>query len=180
MASMALVGCPQCDLLQRAIPLAAGESAHCSRCSATLYRASPPTRGPALALTLAALIAFGIAMAFPIVGIEVKGNVVETTLPGAALALYADGAAPLAALVAATTMIFPLLVLGALALLPAALPLRLLRAAQPWSMAEVFMLGVLVALVKLSHMATVTPGVGALAVGALVFLLAAAQRASAL
>jgi paraquat-inducible protein A len=47
-------------------------------------------------------------------------------------------------------------------------------------MPEVFMLGVLVALAKLAHMATVTPGVGALAVGALIILLAAAQRASAL
>jgi len=180
MANAALVGCPQCDLLQRAIPLAAGESALCGRCGATLYRARPPTRERAQALTLAALIAFGVAMASPIVALEVKGNVVETTLPGAAQALYDDGMAPLAALVVFTTTIFPLLVLAAMALLPAAQPLRLLRAAQPWSMPEVFMLGVLVALAKLAHMATVTPGVGALAVGALIVLLAAAQRASAL
>jgi len=179
MSSAALVGCPQCDLLQRAIPLAAGESALCGRCGATLYRARPASRERALALTLAGLIAFGVAVAFPIVALDVKGNVVRTTLLGAARALYDDGMAPLAALVVATTTVFPLLVLGAIALLPAAAPLRLLRASQPWSMPEVFMLGVLVALAKLAHMAAVTPGVGALAVGALIVLLAAAQRASA-
>jgi len=179
MASAALVGCPQCDLLQRAIPLAAGESALCSRCGATLYRARPASRERALALTLAGLIAFGVAMAFPIVALDVKGNVFKTTLVGAARALYDDGMAPLAALVVATTTVFPLLVLAAIALLPATAPLRLLRAAQPWSMPEVFMLGVLVALAKLARMAAVTPGVGALAIGALIVLLAAAQRASA-
>ena len=180
MASAALVGCRQCDLLQRAIPLAAGTSALCSRCGATLYRARPASRDRALAFTVAALIAFGVAMAFPIVALDVKGNVFETTLVGAARALYDDGMAPLAALVVLTTTIFPALVLAALLLLPASAALRLLRAAQPWCMVEVFMLGVLVALAKLSHMAAVTPGVGALAVGALIVLLAAAQRAAAL
>ncbi len=180
MANAALVGCPQCDLLQRAIPLAAGSSALCGRCGATLYRAQPPSRDRALALTLAGLIVFAIALAFPIVALEMKGNVVQTTLLGAAQALYDDDMAPLAALVVATTTIFPLLVLAAMAMLPAPVPLRLLRVAQQWSMLEVFMLGVLVALAKLAHMAAVTPGVGALAVGALIVLLAAAQRASAL
>ena len=180
MVDAALVGCPQCDLLQRAIPLAAGESALCGRCGATLYRARAPAPGPGRALSVAALIAYGVAMTFPIVTFEVKGSVIQTTLPGAAQALYDAGMAPLAALVIFTTTVFPLLAIAALLLLPAAAALRLLRAVQPWAMVEVFMLGVLVALAKLSQMATVIPGVGALAVGALIVLLAAAQRASAL
>ena len=180
MPSAALVGCPQCDLLQRAIPLAAGESALCGRCGATLYRARAPSPDRARALTVAALIAYGVAMTFPIVAFEVQGSVIETTLPGAARALYDAGMAPLAALVIFTTTIFPLLVIAALLRLPAAKALRLLHAVQPWAMVEVFMLGVLVALAKLALMATVIPGVGALAVGALIVLLAAAQRASTL
>jgi paraquat-inducible protein A len=140
-----------------------------------------------LAFTLAGLIAFAVTIAFPIVGLEVKGNVIQTTLPGAALALYEDHMAPLAALVAATTTLFPLLMLVAMALLllhkhpgtgRASALLRTLRAAQPWSMVEVFVLGVLVALAKLMHMSSVSPGVGAWGLGALVVLLAVAYRAA--
>jgi len=183
----ALLGCPQCDLLQRPIPLATGQSALCSRCGATLYRSHPPTRDRALAFTLAGLVAFGVATAFPIVGLEIGGNVIRATLAGAAQALYQDGMAPLAALVAATTLLFPLALLTAMALIllrrhpggrHASVLLRTLRAARPWSMIEVFVLGVLVALAKLMHMASVAPGVGAWGLGALVVLLAAAHRAA--
>lgn len=185
MERAALLGCPQCDLLQRPISLRPGQSALCSRCGATLYRAPPPGPDRALALTLAGLIAFGVAIAFPIVGLDLKGNRVDTTLFGAAEALYHDNMAPLAALVGATTMLFPFLLLTSMALLlfrkrSAPQLLRTLHAAKHWSMVEVFVLGVLVALAKLAHMAGVIPGVGAWATGALVVLLAAAHRASEL
>jgi paraquat-inducible protein A len=42
-----------------------------------------------------------------------------------------------------------------------------------WSMSEVMMLGVLVALVKIAELATVTPGVGMYALGALIWLIPA-------
>jgi paraquat-inducible protein A len=57
--------------------------------------------------------------------------------------------------------------------LPAAL--RLVLAARPWSMVEVFMLGVLVSVVKLSHLAHITPGIALWSYGALIALFAAAM-----
>jgi len=180
----ALLDCPECDLLQRPVALAAGQSALCSRCGAALYRAPQPHR--ALPFMLAAFSAFAVAIAFPIVGLEVQGNLVQATLLGAARGLYDDGMAPLAALVVATTLVFPLVALTSMALLQhprlrhAPAPLHTLRAAQPWSMLEVFVLGLLVALAKLAHMATVTPDIGAWALGALVVLWAAAYRAAGL
>jgi paraquat-inducible protein A len=42
---------------------------------------------------------------------------------------------------------------------------------QPWSMNEVMMLGILVALIKIAQLATVTPGIGMYAAGVLVLLL---------
>ena len=50
----------------------------------------------------------------------------------------------------------------------------MVQAAGPWSMTEVFMLGVLVSLVKLAHMATIVPGFAMWAFFALIFLLPAA------
>ena len=44
---------------------------------------------------------------------------------------------------------------------------------QPWSMVEVMILGILVALIKIAELALVDPGLGMYAVGALVVLLAA-------
>jgi paraquat-inducible protein A len=44
---------------------------------------------------------------------------------------------------------------------------------QPWSMFEVMLLGILVALIKIAELATVDPGIGLYALGALVVLLPA-------
>ena len=52
---------------------------------------------------------------------------------------------------------------------------RLLNRVQPWSMMEVFMLGILVSVVKLAKMASVVPGVSVYAFAALIFALAAAM-----
>jgi len=84
-----------------------------------------------------------------------------------------------ATLVFATTLLFPLVdLLSMLALLllvrrgRPALLWRFVLALRPWSMIEVFMLGLLVALVKLSHMAHVLPGVALWAFAVLTVLLA--------
>jgi paraquat-inducible protein A len=52
--------------------------------------------------------------------------------------------------------------------------MRCLHALQPWQMMEVFMLGILVAMVKLSSLATMVAGVAVFAFGALIVVLAAA------
>jgi paraquat-inducible protein A len=94
----------------------------------------------------------------------------------------------LGALVFVTTIMAPLIQLVALMalLVPlrlgreprgAAIWFRLMRAVQPWGMAEVLLLGVLVALVKLAHMAEVIPGIALWSLAALVMLLAACVAA---
>ncbi|MDE2160689.1 MAG: paraquat-inducible protein A, partial [Burkholderiales bacterium] len=123
-----------------------------------------------------------IAHLNPVFGIEVQGQVRSTSLWGAAVILYRDGAGFLSALVLATTLLFPALQLLAIcdALLarragrsaPAPL-LRLLQAVEPWVMVEVFMLGVFIAIVKLSSLAGVLPGAGLVAFAAAMLLMAA-------
>jgi paraquat-inducible protein A len=54
---------------------------------------------------------------------------------------------------------------------------RLLQLARPWGMTEVLILGMLVALVKLAHIASVVPGTALWSFGALMLLLAAASAA---
>jgi paraquat-inducible protein A len=183
-----LIACHECDLLQHETALAKGATARCRRCGATLYRSPPASVDRALALTLAAIVMFAVANAFPIVGLSVNGTLVETTLFGAARVLYDDGVWPLAGLVFVTTLLMPLLDMAAVTyvLLPLRaghIPrrpdfvLRVLRRVTPWGMIEVLILGMLVALVKLAAIATVVPGIAMLAFGAVMLLLASAAVA---
>lgn len=184
----ALVTCHDCDLLQREIALGPRAIARCRRCGAELYRDHPDGLERSLAFTLAAMVFFILANVFPMVGLQVKGEVVQTTLLGGVRRLYDQGMAPVAALVFVTTIAAPLAELAGLAYV--LLPLkfrrtpfmrghvfRALRLAQPWSMVEVCMLGVLVALVKLSRIASIVPGIALWSFGALMLLVAAATAA---
>lgn len=184
-ADTALIACHDCDLLLREKPLPPGSTARCSRCGAELYRNRTDSLNRTLAYTLGALMLFGITNAFPIVGLQVGGEVVQTTLFGAVRSLYEQDMRLVAAVVFVTTLATPAIELGALVylLLPlkfnhvpddAARVFRALHRAIEWSMVEVFMLGVLVALVKLAHIAAVVPGIALWSFAALMLLLAAA------
>lgn len=177
-----LIVCEGCDAVYRRAPLQAREVARCTRCGSELERHGGNTRRRILPLTVASLIMFAIANLFPIVEIELRGLRSQTTLAGAVLALATEGMSVVALLVLATTILFPLLQLCILLWL--LVPLRrarrapgfawLVRAMQslrPWGMVEVFLLGVLVAIVKLSSMATVVAGPALWAFMALTVLL---------
>lgn len=180
-----LIACPECDLLQTAPDLPPGSAACCARCGARLFRVTRNGLDRCLALTLAAGVLFVIANLFPIVVVDLQGQQVSTTLMGAVRALHAQARPLVAALVFATTMLVPAIEL--LAITWILLPLRFgctapglrlcfrwVQGARPWSMIEVFMLGVLVSVAKLSHLAVVVPGLALWSFGALILLLAAA------
>ena len=182
--SARLIACHECDLLQREAPLPAGGVAHCGRCGAELYRSHPDSFERTLTLTLGAGVLFAIANAFPIIGLKLEGQVIQTTLFHTVRTLYDEDMKSVAALVFVTTMLMPALELFAMAylLLPLklgrvpqgfALVFRMLQAVRPWGMVEVLMLGVLVSLVKLAHLAVVVPGIALWSFGALMILFAA-------
>jgi len=178
-----MLACHECDLLlsELPVPIAAG-AVSCPRCGAVLYRVSPDGLERTLALTCAALVLLLIGNLFPIVGLNIQGHYVETTVFGAARQLWLDDMLPIALVLLATTVLMPLVELGALAWL--LLPLRsgrrppgfvvifrALQLAHPWAMVEVFILGVLVSLVKLSHLADVLPGPAIWCFGTLMLVL---------
>ncbi|VVE47081.1 Inner membrane protein YebS [Pandoraea cepalis] len=178
-----LMACPNCDTLHRRTDVPPREAARCVRCHSVLYRAPDLRLSRVLALTLTCLIVFAIANAFPIVEIEVQGIYTRTTLIGAAWALYREGMWLVALLVFTTTVLSPLSQLLALVHLIGPLSvgrrpyavfhvMRAIEFCRPWGMIEVFMLGVLVSVVKLSSMASVLPGIALWAFGALTVLLA--------
>jgi paraquat-inducible protein A len=181
-----LVACLECDLLHREAPLSGTSEASCVRCGAVLYRRKRENANEiALALTVAAIIFLLIANAFPIVTLETQGVHNESTLFGAVVALWNDQRELVAALVCVTTIAVPaaeLLTLTYVLLVlrnrrsrrGVASLLHFLQAVKPWGMVEVFFLGVLVSLVKLTHIAAVTPGAALFSFAGLMFSLAAA------
>jgi paraquat-inducible protein A len=180
-----LIACHDCDLLQRPLPLEGSAIARCRRCFAELYRPRSENLDRTLAFTLAAVILFVLANAFPIVGLELQGRSTTATLFGMAQALWQQNMKPLAVLVFFTTEIVPAVQLTAMAYLliplrlgrvPRKLPLalRALQAVRPWGMIEVFILGLLVALVKLGGIASVQPGIALWSFGGLLMMIAAA------
>jgi len=170
MSAGALIACHECDLLQHERPLSRGGSEHCRRCGAVLYRSHPDSLELTLGLTAGGIMLFVLANAFPIVGLALQGQVINTTLYHTVRTLYDEDQKLVAGLVFTTTIGMPAIQLAALTylLVPLrfgrvlphfALVYRTLQAARPWAMVEVFMLGVLVSLVKLAHLAGIVPGV---------------------
>jgi paraquat-inducible protein A len=178
------VACPDCDLLQTIPALAPGRRAVCARCRCIL--AKRPTGSPdlALALTITTAIAMIIANSLPLMDLHVVGRSASTTIPGGAYEMWMQGQRLISVLVAFCAVIAPVTyILFMLTLLLAArrptVPhwagetLRWVGHLQVWSMLEVVMLGVLVALTKIAQLAKVDPGIGMYAFGATILLIPA-------
>lgn len=181
---MTVVACHDCDLLNQ-LPDGAAATLMCARCGAVLRRYRPNSIDRALALTLAALILFIVALSFPFLAMKSGGFVQETKLLTGIRELWNQELYSLATLVLLTCVMVPLAQMGALLYIlvplranrpvPHAIRVfRLLQHVAPWGMLEIFMLGILVALVKLGKMATIVPGISVFAFGLLVLVMAAA------
>ena len=179
MTSHTLTACHECDLLQQEPILPPGGVACCPRCGAVLFRHIPDAVDRGLAFTLGAAFLYVIANLFPIVGLEAAGIANATSLYGAVEAIWNNGMFFVAALVFVTTILIPAVELSLMlyVLLPLKLGqvpqglapiLRLLQSVRPWSMTQVFILGVLVALVKLAHLAHIVPGIALWSFGGLI------------
>ena len=181
----AMIACHECDLVHRVKSLPKKGIASCTRCGAVLYRHKPNSLERTLALSLAGLVLFVLANAYPFLALKMESQTHQTNLITGIKQLFTQDMQGLAVVVLLTTILAPLAqLLGMLYLL---LPLRhhrvppqfapvfrFVRTLQPWSMMEVFMLGILVSVVKLAKMAQIVPGIAIFSFLALILVLAAA------
>ena len=180
-----LIACHECDLIHRVKPLPKKGIANCVRCGSVLYRDKPNSLERTLALSLAGLVLFVLANSFPFLALKSGSQVHQTNLITGIIVLYKQGMQGLAMVVLLTTILAPAAqLLGMLYLLlplrqnripPKFAPIfRFVRGLQPWSMMEVFMLGILVSVVKLAKMAQIVPGIAIFSFFALIVVMAAA------
>ncbi len=183
-----IIACHECDLLHQRRSLPPGGTARCVRCGAKLYSRKRNSLNRVLALTFAGLILFIIANVYPFLTFRLEAQIQKTNLITGIIELYGQGMWIVAGVVLLTSILTPLLELtGMLYLLlplkfnrrPWKLPFifRLIRKFKPWGMMEVFMMGILVAVVKLTKMASIIPGIALYAFLALIFVLAASAAA---
>ncbi|MCC7327033.1 MAG: paraquat-inducible protein A [Burkholderiales bacterium] len=171
-------------MLQRVPCLHDGERACCGRCGALLVQqpADPFTRP--LALTVAAATALVIANCTPLLLLSAAGRESSTTLAGGAYRMWEQGSEVTALVVGFCAVAAPIgyvgLLLAVLLMVRrgsaphwVATPLRVADRLRPWSMNDVLLLGLLVALTKIAQLATVIAGPALYAVAALVLLLPA-------
>jgi len=153
--------CPKCNTLYQKTPLKAGQRARCSVCNTTLYRYDPVYLDRALALSLTGLILLIMANLFPLVQINFLGHMQYVNTPKAIMQLIANGY-----YVVALGVIFMVLVVPAMVMIDYVVLIALMRQGRgervtrdllvllakllPWSMVDIFVVSILVALVKLN------------------------------
>jgi paraquat-inducible protein A len=176
--------CEHCDVVYQRADLVRKQMALCVRCGAVLYRGPAMQLQTMLALVVTSFVVFVIANVYPLVAMNMNGVENHSTLLGAIAAAWKTDVGPIAVLSVLTVFVFPLaqiLLLGYLLTWLVVLQrmprgfidiMHALRMMRPWSMVEVFLIGALVAVVKIAGMADVSAEAGLYALGVLTFLLA--------
>jgi paraquat-inducible protein A len=159
------------------------QPAHCPRCATTLHVRKPNSLSRTWALLIAAYILYIPANVLPIMKTSTLLTSQDDTIMSGVIFLWTSGSWPLALLVFFASVTVPLLKLIAMTLLAASVQmrskwqpmqrLRLYRFVEfvgRWSMMDIYVVTILVALVQLQSLASIQPGPGAVAFGLVVVL----------
>lgn len=180
-ARLGLLGCRVCELVSR--PASGETQAICPRCGARVHSRVPGSMSRTWALLIAAAVLYLPANIEPVmITSSFFGTQRDTILSGVAY-LWTSGSWPLAIVVFVASIAVPLLKLIALAFLAISVHRRSARRLRErtllyralefigrWSMLDIFVVMVLVALVNLQALANVQAGRGALWFGCVVVL----------
>lgn len=171
------LSCHHCGVMYRRPVLAPGEWATCLRCGGTLETYAAFSASAWFAVLIATVITFILANAFPVATLFVQGAGQAASFIDAVVVTWQVGYPEVAVLTFAAGFFLPACHLGLLiwifgALAFGRLPLffegaiRWVDRLKPWCMIPVFLMGVLVAVVKLAGLASLKPGIGLFATAA--------------
>ncbi len=178
--------CQDCGLFQCLPELAPGEVARCSRCGAVLRHGRKDSLTRTLACAVAALLLFLVALQLPFLDVRAVGRSYKAGLFTGPSMLEARGMWEISGVVLITLVVMPAVQFGLLLTVliglrlprpPAFLPrlFAFVERVRPWSMIEVFLLGVFVAYTRLQAIAQVDVGPGLYALGGVMVCLIAAD-----
>jgi len=162
--------CHQCYTLHQKFPIKNGSKACCRECGGILYRYDTRLIDYGLSLSITGLIFFIIANVFPLVQIDILGSGQYITIPKTIYSLFENGFYIVGLLCAFLIFIFPLMIFLINIVLFTLLKFKrgkiwtkdlliLLAHISPWSMTDIFLISVMVALVKLIGYAQIHMGI---------------------
>lgn len=172
-----LAGCHTCG---KTSPVTMGT---CPRCGSHLHLRKPQSVQRTVALMIAAAALYIPANVLPVMTVVELGDVEATTIVAGMVTFWKNGAYPIALVIFIASILIPFLKIAALTWLCLAASGKL----QPspsllgkvywftellgrWSMVDIFVVGILVALVQLGNYMTIRPGPGAVAFAGVVLL----------
>ena len=164
----ALQACHDCGHLS---PL---EAESCHRCDARLHSRKPESLTRTWALLITAALLYIPANMLPVMNVVSMGKAQSDTILGGILYFLHSGSWPLALLIFAASILVPLFKLVTLSFLAASIHFRsrwkprfrtrLYRMTEligRWSMVDIYVVTIMVALVEMGAFATIEPGPGA-------------------
>lgn len=168
-----LIACHECDLLLRKPSVSVNERVECPRCGYELYTHRTHVLRRSMALVITALLLYVPANFLPIMQLNLLGQTTEDTVWSGVLGLYNNGMQSVAVVVFLCSMAVPLIKLLCQfsVLLSIRMDIgrsyglllyRIYHHMREWGMLEVYLMGILVAIVKLADMAELSIGLGLL------------------
>ena len=182
-ASASLLSCHSCNLLSRISRPHGQAHALCPRCEAPLHQRKPNSLGRTWALVLAAFIFYIPANVLPITIVISLGKPQADTIISGVIYFLHTGMWPIAAVIFIASIFVPLVKLFLLTFLLISVQrkwkwrpkdrtqlYRITEVVGRWSMVDIFVVTILVALVKLGALATIDAGPAAVYFGAVVVI----------
>ena len=168
-----LIACHECDLLLRKPSASAGQRVECPRCGYELYTHRTQVIRRSMALVIAALLLYIPANFLPIMHLNLLGQATKDTVWTGVIGLYNSGMQSVAVVVFLCSMAVPLLklLIQFAVLLSIRLDIgrsyglllyRIYHHMREWGMLEVYLMGILVAIVKMVDLADLSIGLGLL------------------
>ena len=169
--SQGLVSCHCCGLLQQLQPGLHGQRLHCGRCDSILHSRSPLSLTKSWAFSLAAIVMLIPANVYPIMEVSSLGGESADTILSGTLYLIRSGQIPIAAVIFIASVAVPLLKLAGMAVLlittqghwqlnprQCTTLYRMVEFIGRWSMLDIFVIAILMALVNLDQVASIIAG----------------------
>jgi len=177
---MKTLTCRNCGQTQYLPPIPIGSKIVCVQCHSNLHKHTPEGIQRTMALSLAALILFIPANLLPILSMSKLGFHNESTIWQGVVELWKSGTHGIATLVLLCSIVIPLTKIVGLFYLCVtwqvqspkhnSMLLRLIEVIGRWSMLDVLLVAILVAIVKLGSFASVKPELGLVAFAGVVVL----------
>ncbi len=181
-ADTRLASCHDCQLAVR-LPTHGHVRARCPRCGSIVHHRKTDSLVRCSALVIAALICYVPANLFPVMTVTTLGRVQSDTIMSGAIYLMHHGMWPLALIVFVASVVVPLAKLLSLSYLLISVRrrsswrpydrTRLYRVTEVvgrWSMVDIYVITILVALVSLGNLATIEAEPGAVFFGGVVVI----------